>query len=292
MKNTVFLSIIILLSACGTPKKISELNNDAYLLAAENNTKDALNKTEQIISFYESKNKTASDTTYAFAGELALKSGQNNKAINYLNSAVEAGNTDAGTYYNLGQAYGRVNNLSYEISTLEKFLEKFPENDLSTEVKKNLMDAYIESENWIKAEKLWKNLDENQKEDARLMEDYVILQNQLENPEEAFSYAVKLFGKDQKNSTALFTLGLHYYKKAETRYTTEMAAYEKRKTRRQYAYLLDQLKIATKDYQAAKKYFEKLYEVDPQKEYAGYLANINARLNNKKKAEYYRNLAR
>ncbi|MFB6340175.1 tetratricopeptide repeat protein [Saccharicrinis sp. FJH62] len=293
MSKFLFLLIVVfLLSSCGTPKQITELNTEAYKLAAESNTQGALQKTEDIIAFYESKHKVASDSTYAFAGELALKSGNNDKALTYLNKAIENGNSRPETYYNITQAYKRSNNLSFEISSLEKFLEKFPDSELKISAQKELMTAYIESENWTKAEILWKNIDDTQKSDTGLLEDYVILQNNLENSEEAYNYAIKLFAADQKNSTALFTLGSHYYNKAENLYNTEMAAYEKHKTRRQYAYLVDQLKIATKDYQAAKKYFEKLYKLNPQKEYAGYLANINARLNNKKQADYYRNLAK
>jgi hypothetical protein len=50
-------------------------------------------------------------------------------------------------------------------------------------------------------------------------------------------------------------------------------------------------KIVTADFKESLKYYTKLYKLYPKPEYARYLANIYARLDDEKMAKYYRDLA-
>jgi hypothetical protein len=201
------------------------------------------------------------------------------------------GNRSETTYFDLTEGYQSINNLSKEIDALETFTDSFPESELLFPVKKRLMRTYIESDNLEKADALWENLGSEKQNDKDLLEDYVTLLKKQEKDAEAYKNSTLLLALDYKNTLALETISKHYYELAENRYSREMAAYEKNRTRKQYVYLLDQLKIATKDFKTSRTYFEQLYKLEPKKEYALYLANINARLNNKKQAEFYRNKA-
>lgn len=277
-----------MLAGCGTPKQLVQYSNEASELASSNNNKAALEKIEQIIQYYESKNKAASDTTYAMAGKLALLTGNNAQSVLYLTKAKEAGNQNPETLLNLARAYKETDNLSYEISTLEDIMDTSSDSQSLFIARKQLFHAYVKSENWEKAENLWSKINDNKEKEVTLLEDYVALNNHFNNLQIALETSKKLLSLAPENETALLTVGRFYYNKAEDRYQREMKAYEKKKTRRQYAFLLDQLKVATKDFKTARFYFEQLYNRYPRKEYAVYLSNINTRLNNKKQAEYYK----
>jgi Flp pilus assembly protein TadD len=83
-----------------------------------------------------------------------------------------------------------------------------------------------------------------------------------------------------------------YYWKAEKNYQAQMEAYEKNRTRKQYAILLREFKLVSSDFREALNYFSKLYRLYPDPEYARYLGNIYARLNDGQKARYYHGKAR
>jgi len=71
-----------------------------------------------------------------------------------------------------------------------------------------------------------------------------------------------------------------------------MKAYDKKKTNKQYRKLLKALDVVTADFNKSLKYFKKLYGVDSVPEYANYLSHIYNRLSDKKKAEYYKKIAK
>ena len=80
----------------------------------------------------------------------------------------------------------------------------------------------------------------------------------------------------------------YYYWKAENSYLTEMKAYKKKRTNKQYAKLLKALKVINSDFKKSRNYFEKLYKISPNKDYAKRLSNVYKRLENKQKAAYYK----
>ena len=70
-----------------------------------------------------------------------------------------------------------------------------------------------------------------------------------------------------------------------------MQAYEKNKTRSQYAKLLKQLELSTADFKKSLKYFESLYSQQNVKRYALYMGNIYARFGDEKNAAKYHRLS-
>ena len=290
MKYTYYITLLLILISCGTPKQVVQNSFEAQKLYTEMNYNDAYAKIENVISFYESKNKNAADTTYALAGILALESNNTSKGISYLEKALKLGNKLEDTYYNMAIAYKKADNLSKEINALEAFTSSFPNSIKSYEIQKRLFSTYIESENWEKATNLWENIDNKKENDSELIEDYLKLQTSLgKDTKSLYTLSTKLLALDPNNVSALSNIAKYYYEKAEDRYNREMDAYDKKKTRRQYAYLLEQLKIAANDYKTSSQYFEQLYKLNPSKETAAYLSNIFSRISKEKKAEYYRN---
>lgn len=290
MKHIYYISLLLIISSCGTPKQVIQNSFDAQKLYTEMSYSEAYTKIENVISYYESKNKNAPDTTYALAGILAVESNNISKGISYLEKAIELGNTSEDTYYTRALAYKKVDNLSKEIQALEAFTNSFPSSPKIFEIQKRLFSTYIESENLDKATNLWANIDIRKENSSELIENYLKLQTSLgEDTKTLYTLSTKLLALDPNNQTALTNIAKDYYDKAEDRYKREMDAYDKKKTRRQYAYLLEQLKIAANDYKTSAQYFEQLYKLNPSKETAAYLSNIFSRISNDKKAKYYRN---
>ena len=97
---------------------------------------------------------------------------------------------------------------------------------------------------------------------------------------------------EDTNVLAMEWEAMRLYNKAENRYQSEMKAYENKKTTSQYNKLLKAFEGVTADFKSSLKYFKELYEINPSKKYASYLANIYARLDDKQKAEYYKSLSK
>ena len=114
----------------------------------------------------------------------------------------------------------------------------------------------------------------------------------LKNDQKADDLATKLLKLDANNIAALEKIGEKYFWKAENRYQIETKAYDKKKTRSQYAKLLKALDVVTADFKKSLKYYKKLYEIQPEKNHARFLGNIYARLDDREKSTYYKNRAR
>jgi aminoglycoside/choline kinase family phosphotransferase len=82
-----------------------------------------------------------------------------------------------------------------------------------------------------------------------------------------------------------------YFWRAENRYQSEMEAYEKNRTHRQYAQLLRAFEVLNADFHKSLNYFLRLYEKDPKPEYARFIGNIYLRFDDKSKARYYHSRA-
>lgn len=287
-KYLIIITIAVLTAACGTPKLVINNYNSAQSLATENNTEEAYSKIQEVVNYYESRSKAAPDSVYALAGNLALSTNNTNIAKEYLTKAQGLGYNSEDVILDLASVYNTINNVSLEIDQLTKFTELYPKSSHIFEVQKQLFHLYTTNDNNEKAVQIWDELNKEKFKDVQLMQDYVYLQNNLNNKTEAFNTSKKLLVLDPNNKIALYEIATHYFHLAENRYQREMKAYEKKKTRRQYQYLLEQLKLSEKDFKTSRMYFEQLFKLEQNSTYATYLMNINSRLNNEKKAEYYK----
>ncbi|MCD4771891.1 MAG: hypothetical protein K8R41_00755 [Bacteroidales bacterium] len=289
IKNFFYgLAIIIMLGGCTAGSYISKTNQTAETAYLAGDYNSALIAWEEIITAYKSKGKKAEGKVYCDAGKAALALGQNEKAITYLNEALYAEYADAEMYFALAKAYQNIDNLSKEIMALEDYKNKFPEEKEIKQVWKRLFETYVESENWDLGLELWVKLDDESRSENKILEGYLIVNQELGNDDVCDEMANQLLKNNADNIVALEWKAKKYFYKAENRYQKEMAAYEKHKTRKQYAKLLKALDVVNENFRVSLKYYKKLYKLNPDSLYAHYLGNIYARFNDKEKAAFYR----
>ncbi len=282
-----FLFIAAIVGGCGIARQVAALQEEAGSEYSAGNYHGALELYEQIIDLKKSRSHEASGETWYRAGIAAWETGSRNRAIEYL---VQAGRKDRygeKGYYILATAYREIDNLSLEITSLENYLEKYPDGGKADVMRIRLFDTYLESNNLDGALELWQYLEDLAPGNANLLESWFVLNRRLEREDELKDIARKLHEADNKNITALEYLGDHYFWLAENRYRQEMTAYEENQTRAQYRQLLNALDIINEQFRLSRDYFEKLMDINPGPAYAEYLRNIYLRFGNDEKAEYY-----
>ena len=287
---TYFLTVSLFMS-CGTGSKLAKMETTGDNAYKEGNYSVALSAYENVIADCRASDREAECPVYTRAGISALRINNITKAIEYLQNALYTPFANEDTYYFMGRAYREIDNLSKEILTLEDYLDKYPEGKYAADVRQRLFETYMESENWDKARTMWAALSEKVKTETTMQKHWFRLNCEVESFDDCESLAKKLVEKDPDYVPALEFLGEKYFWKAENRYQAEMEAYEKNRTRKQYARLLEALDGITADFKIALGYYEKLYEMNPAAKYAQYLSNIYLRFDNKEKSDYYRKKA-
>lgn len=277
--------------SCTTGKQIAMHTESGNKAFQQKNYTQALSDYEQIISGLESKGKRADFEVYSKAGKSALALNKNDKALTYLEKIAFNDNADESTIAALAKVYRNIDNLSKELKMLEMYVAKFKAEKKNDEITARLFHVYIEIENWEKGLLLWGEMSEVEKKEIRHLESYLKIQQALENFKTADKTADEILSLEKENTIAMEYYARKYYYRAENLYQMEMEAYEKNKTNRQYKILLKKLKIVSADFKKSRDYYEKLFQINKKSEYAKYLGNIYARLNNNKKAKYCRNLS-
>ncbi len=294
-KNPIFLVIsIILLSsiiACSPLRQVSELSQRADQAYEAGDLKEAYELYVQIIETTPSRDQLTDGQVYNRAGVLAYKMGDTSKSLEYLELARHTPAADADTYITLARAYREIDNLSREITNLERYLEHFPGGDDADIAQKRLFQTYVESLNWQLASDLWKDLPGEPYQDEDLLEGYLMMHKALDNDEKATDIAEKLLDLNSNNIPALDHLARKHFNEAVSRHNREMRAYEQNRTHRQYAILLEAFEVINTDFRIALDYFQRLYRQDPKPEYADFLANIYERFQDEENARYYRRRA-
>ena len=288
-KISFALIIVIIVNACTPGKIINEKKISAENAYKSQQYELAYTEWDNIISTLESKGKQVTYQAYIEAGISALTINKTDKAVNYLNKASLSENAQTFVLDSLAIAYKTTDNLSKEINTLEEIVINHPEYENINLVTFRLVDAYVRSENWDKGAEIISKLnypDSNEK----LLEDVFLIKTHTSSEEEVDVTGDKLLKINNNNIIALEYYALRYYNKGSERYKDEMDKYENNKTNKQYNILVKELKIASGDFRTSRDYFEKLFLIKPTNDYARYLGNIYANLNNKEKAEYYRSL--
>lgn len=278
---------VFALSACTVSKQLKQLNTQAQDQYNQGNYLEASSLYHEIISIKAQQGKEAEANVYQNAGIAALHVDKVSDAISYLEKVKERSSANAQTYYYLSKAYLKVDNLSREIINLEEFTRMYPDKEEVTEVNGQLFMAYVRSENWDKAYAQWPLLSSKQQEEVITTEGYIRVTRQLGHTDKVLPLVNKLLQSDSKNVLALEVLAVHYYNLAEDSYQSEMKAYEKNRTNRQYKQLLGALKVINKNFKTSSDYFESLYKLKPDPRFANYLGNIYTRFENKSKANYY-----
>lgn len=286
-KTLLICVLFFALASCSTTSKLKKAEITAKNAYEAGNYEAALQAYESVIAEYENEGRSKECPVYTQAGISALKTGNTDKAIDYLEKAVYTPFKNPDTYYYLAEAYRKIDNLSKELLTLEAFLENYAVSEKAGSVKQRLFNVYMESENWDKAGKIWSQLEDSFKSQPENFEKWFRLNCVIGDADNCSSLAGDLLRMDPDNVTALEWKAEKYFWKAENRYQQEMEAYEKNRTNRQYQKLLKALDEVTADFNVALDYFKKLYEMNPEPGYAQYLSNIYLRFDDKEKADYW-----
>jgi len=293
MKKVIILlsgTMILLIVGCAGGKYL-ELANAGELAFSEGNYQKSLEYAEQIITDLNSRGKTVDGKVFAMAGNAAYALEQYDKSLEYLEKARQLDYAGEKMYINLADLYYRMDNLSKEIGVLETYLEKFPEGEEIGSVRERLYQTCRESMNFELADYLWPLLDDDSRSDIKNLETFLVIHEAQGNDTKCDSAAFSILKQNANHELALKWFAEKYYWKAENRYQSEMDAYNKNKTRKQYNQLVKAFKIVTADCKKSLEYFTKLYKLYPNPEYARYLGNIYARLDDEQKAKYYHDRA-
>ena len=284
--------VVLFLAACSTTQNVTQqiVTGEDYLANGEYGK--ALYYFENKIQESESKDKNVSGDIYRKAGMATYKLENINKAISYFERAICLKSESEEMMIMMIGAFNSIDNLSKEITAIEKYLEKYPNGKNLSTVQTRLFETCLESENWKQAEELWNGFGAEAENDTKLMDIYLKVNIALKNESKSDELASKLLKLDANNVTAIERIAEKHFWKAENRYQKETKAYDKKKTRSQYAKLLKALDVITNDFNKSLGYYKKLYDIKPDKKYARFLGNIYARLDNKEKSTYYKNRAR
>jgi len=291
ISGIAFCLMILFFASCSGEKQIT-----AGIQNGEHNFQlgkyeEALAEWEKVIDWYEQHDKQNECPVYAEAADAADHLGQTDKAIEYLKKDIYSNHVNAETYFDLARLYRDVDNLSKELQTLESYINKYPEGEKIGEVRSRLFEIYVESENWQKADALWRQLSPDDHADPGLLEGLLTVNHKLDNDNACDTIANELLELNENNLAALKWMANKYFWKAENLYQDELKAYDKNKTNRQYNHLLKALDIVTADFKRSLNYFKKIYDLEPTKETARYIGDIYNRLDDKKKADYYYGLS-
>ncbi len=282
-----FITLSLLSISCGVNKQIKQLGEDANAAFQSKDYANALRTYEQIISMQSDGGKKIEGDIYQKAGLAAWELKETSKTIDYLEKAKQTPVGNDKTLYTLALSYLEVDNLSKEINNLEEYIKRYPNGEDAGEVKGQLFLAYVKSLNWDQASAIWPQIDGKYQSQAKYLEGHMKVCESLKHFDQMNRAALQLLKMDRNNCSALETLAIHYYRMAEDRYQTEMKAYEKNRTNRQYKQLLNALEEINANFRTSRDYFERLYKLNPDPRFANYLGNIYTRFENKKQADYY-----
>ncbi|MDO8897322.1 MAG: hypothetical protein Q7V19_06700 [Bacteroidales bacterium] len=290
MRNTLLVLLMLSMTSCAIQKKTIDTGLAAEAATAAGDPVKALELWEKKITEDELAGRENTTQAYDKAGHAALAVGDTIKAENHFKLAVYHKTASLKTWLFLSDFYQRADNLSLEVMALEGLAKHFPDKPETKNAMPILFKLYAQTQQWDKAVETWSHVrPENQ--DEALLNDWFKVNKAIKNDDACNETSSLLLAKNPNNTDALDWKAIQLYELGEQRYQQEMAAYEKNKTRKQYAVLLKGLEKSTNDFKESLKLFERLYKIKPDKAYALYMGNIYARFGDEKNAAKYHKLA-
>jgi tetratricopeptide (TPR) repeat protein len=278
-------AMAVFLVSCGAPKVLTTPKTEATNFEATGNYSQAL--TAWTSYFETTAIEEVAGADFAQAAKTAFKAGNAAQAISWFDQARYKNYADADMYQTLAAIYQQQDNLSKELSALEYITENYGSDN--NEVNARLLAIYTEIDANDKALEVWSKMDSASKNKEENLNHYFEVNKALENEAVCDSLADALLGKNPEHLEALEWNAKKYYWAGQNRYEREMAKYNANKTRKNYNTLLKELDLVTADFKKALPYLNKLWKLNPGKEYAGYLVNIYARFGNEDKTKFYQN---
>jgi len=295
-KNTfrivfVLFVMVFIAGGCAALHQLDEKAEAADEIYETGDPAEALAAYEEVIAAYEEQEESVPPRIYRRAGLLAYELGDTGKTLDYLGEIRRTPHADAATHAALARSYREIDNLSLEITSLENYVDNYPDGEEIDEMRAMFFETLVESNNHEQAYELWPELEQSYRQEEEMVSAYMQVKQELGYEESVTELAEKILEVHPYNATALEWLARKHFREADERYNREMAAYDENRTHRQYAQLLEALEIVNTDLHIALDYFKRLFEKEPLPSYASYIASIYERLQNEEKAEYYRNKA-
>lgn len=287
----VLFIMVFIAGGCAALHQLDEKAEAADQVYETGDPAEALAAYEEVIAAYEAQEESVPPRIYRRAGLLAYELGDTGKTLDYLGEIRRTPHADAATHAALARSYREIDNLSLEITSLENYVENYPDGEEIDEMRAMLFETMAESRNYEKAYGLWPELDRMYRQDEEMLAVYMEVKQELGYEESVTELAEEILEVYPDNVTALEWLAKKHFREADERYNREMAAYEENRTHRQYAQLLEALEIVNTDLHIALDYFKRLFEQEPLPEYARFIANIYERFQDEEKADYYRDKA-
>ena len=254
--------------------------------------KEALDWWSKKIQVFEKRGKTEKCPYYTEAGATALKLGNYKLARKYLEAARYSISENATTYDDLVVIYRHIKNLSKEMDALQTYVKKYPQGKNIVVNRNRLYLDNVEATNWQDVVDMWPKLPDSTQKNINYRNGLLKAYVGLNQKKEADNLAEKLIKVQPKNVTALKWMAKKYFWMAEKSYRAENKAYAKNRTRRQYAHLLKAYKVITANFKKSLRYFKVLFPLDRTSQNAVFMSDIYGRLTDKKKADYYKALAK
>jgi tetratricopeptide (TPR) repeat protein len=284
--SLIALAITLSLGSCKTTLSIADMQKSAEQAFNEGNYNAALQHYESLIAKWNEDQPFEENPYYDPAGHTAFALRDYDKAIEYFNHSTHYGFAGANTYLALISHYREMENFSREMTAINALIEKYPDSAAEAGLHGRLFEMYVETSRWEEAEAQIPKI--NREPDVNLLEQMLLVHKNLGNEGKEVVIVDQLLKFDTNNKTALEWKAINYFEAGEARYNAESEAYERNKSRSQYARLLKGYEVAGEDYRKARDIFERLYKQNPDKKYAMYLYNIYARFQDEEKAAYYR----
>jgi tetratricopeptide (TPR) repeat protein len=281
--NLILWFALIFMMACSGSKMVVSEKANAETATEMGNYKQATAAWKNY--FAQTPVESISGGDFAQAAQTAFKSGASDLAVDWFDQARYKNYADVEMYRTLAKIYRSENNISKELSSLEYISENY--NDSAIGVDQRLFELYNEVKLYDKALRAWNRLDEVTKSKTENLDTYFHLKKVSKDEATVDSVAFVLLQKNPAHVEALEWLATKFYWQGENRYQREMKIYENNTTRKQHRILVKELDIATVDLKKSLGYFEKLWEIEPDEKYAGYMANIHTRFGEEDKAKYY-----
>jgi tetratricopeptide (TPR) repeat protein len=289
MKTTQYLVIIVFalfVASCGTPKVVMNYKADAEQAEQAGNFNEAFTAWNNYITQMQSRGEDIDGNIFGKAAKTAFKAEKYGESLKWFEQAGYKGFSDAEMYLMLSELFKSIDNLSKELETLEYYADNF--NASNTNVNKRLFSIYYTIDEHEKALKVWDRIPTDSINSEKLLENYFIINKKADNKDIADKVSLDLLKMNPENVYALEWNAMKYYWLAENKYQREMKKYEQNKTGLQYVLLKKELNQVTANFRKSLQYFQKLWELNPGKKYAPYMANIHTRFDEDQKSAYYR----
>jgi hypothetical protein len=282
--------IAVILAGCTAMRSVPS-EADALLAAEEaflaGSYEAALAKYETLIEERRTRDEEVDGAFFRGAGLSAGAMGETGKVLEYLEPIRHDRAAGAEVFAALAKAYREVDNLSREITSLEVYIEDYPEGPEYNALRRRYFETLVESMNWEQALALWPQIEGETRADEALLNMYFTVNDAMGKEEAANEIAGALLDLNPDNADALNRLGRMHFNRALEIYERENRAYERNRTHRQYNQLLQAYEVMNQELRTALRHFLRLYELEPSRETASFLRNIYTRFNDEERAGYY-----